>query len=60
MARKVAAPRRSTSTCTVLYEGPGVQHIALSTRDIVGVVGALSLRGVRFLRTPDSYYDIRR
>ncbi len=39
------------------YEGPGVQHIALSTRDIVGVVGALSLRGVRFLRTPDSYYD---
>jgi 4-hydroxyphenylpyruvate dioxygenase len=39
------------------YEGPGVQHIALSTRDIVAAVAELSARGVPFLRTPDSYYE---
>ncbi len=39
------------------YGGPGVQHIAVSTTDIVGCVEALQQRGVRFLRTPESYYD---
>ena len=39
------------------YGGPGVQHIAVSTRDIVGCVEALQARGVRFLRTPESYYE---
>ena len=39
------------------YEGPGAQHIALSTRDIVAAVTALTAQGVRFLRTPDSYYE---
>jgi 4-hydroxyphenylpyruvate dioxygenase len=39
------------------YEGAGAQHIALSTRDIVGTVTALSERGVEFLRTPEAYYD---
>jgi 4-hydroxyphenylpyruvate dioxygenase len=39
------------------YEGPGAQHIALSTRDIVGAVEYLEALGVEFLRTPDSYYD---
>jgi 4-hydroxyphenylpyruvate dioxygenase len=39
------------------YGGPGVQHIALSTTDIVRTVSALQARGVQFLRTPDSYYD---
>jgi 4-hydroxyphenylpyruvate dioxygenase len=39
------------------YEGAGAQHIALSTRDIVGTVTALSGRGVEFLRTPEAYYD---
>jgi 4-hydroxyphenylpyruvate dioxygenase len=39
------------------YEGPGAQHIALATRDIVRTVAALEERGVRFLRTPDSYYE---
>ena len=39
------------------YEGPGVQHIALSTRDIVAAVAELSVRGVPFLRTPESYYE---
>jgi 4-hydroxyphenylpyruvate dioxygenase len=39
------------------YGGPGVQHIAVSTTDIVGCVEALQARGVQFLRTPDSYYE---
>ncbi len=39
------------------YEGPGAQHIALTTEDIVAVVGELRRRGIRFLQTPDSYYD---
>jgi 4-hydroxyphenylpyruvate dioxygenase len=39
------------------YGGPGVQHIAVSTTDIVATVTALAERGVRFLRTPDSYYE---
>lgn len=38
------------------YQGPGVQHIALSTADIVGAVGAMRANGVRFLRVPDDYY----
>jgi 4-hydroxyphenylpyruvate dioxygenase len=37
--------------------GPGVQHIALATEDIVSTVGALKERGVRFLETPDTYYE---
>jgi 4-hydroxyphenylpyruvate dioxygenase len=39
------------------YEGPGAQHIALSTRDIVGTVDYLQALGVQFLRTPESYYE---
>jgi 4-hydroxyphenylpyruvate dioxygenase len=39
------------------YGGPGVQHIALATGDIVGTVRAMRQMGVEFLETPDSYYD---
>src|SRR5690606_38520906 len=39
------------------YDGPGVQHIALGTDDIVTTVAALRDRGVRFMSVPDSYYD---
>jgi len=38
------------------YRGPGVQHIALLTGDIIGTVRALQQRGVRFLHVPDAYY----
>ncbi|HKH42625.1 MAG TPA: 4-hydroxyphenylpyruvate dioxygenase [Solirubrobacterales bacterium] len=38
------------------YGGPGVQHIALATTDIIDTVRTLQDRGVEFLRTPDSYY----
>jgi 4-hydroxyphenylpyruvate dioxygenase len=39
------------------YHGPGVQHIALHTDDIVSTVAAMRTRGVDFLRTPDAYYE---
>ena len=43
------------------YDGPGVQHIALRTDDIVATVAALRQRGVRFMQVPDEYYaDARR
>jgi len=37
--------------------GPGVQHIALQSDDIVGTVQAMKERGVLFLDTPDAYYE---
>lgn len=39
------------------YDGPGVQHIAMRTNDIVATVDALRARGVRFMSVPDTYYD---
>ncbi len=39
------------------YDGPGVQHIALRTDDIVTTVQALRDRGLRFMTVPDTYYD---
>ncbi len=39
------------------YGGPGVQHIALATNDIVAAVRAMRAAGVEFLSTPDTYYD---
>lgn len=40
------------------YEGPGVQHIAVATNDILSTVKGMRERGVEFLSTPpDAYYD---
>lgn len=40
------------------YEGPGVQHIAVATDDIIKTVGELKARGVEFLPPPpQAYYD---
>jgi 4-hydroxyphenylpyruvate dioxygenase len=39
------------------YGGPGVQHIAFATDDIVRTVSELRARGVEFLRVPQTYYD---
>ena len=39
------------------YRGPGVQHIALRTDDIVLAVEALRRRGIRFLDVPSTYYE---
>src|SRR3712207_6802851 len=39
------------------YHGPGVQHMALATDDIIATVSALRDRGVEFLTVPTTYYD---
>ncbi len=39
------------------YHGSGVQHLALSTQDIVATIRALRESGIEFLSTPDSYYE---
>jgi len=39
------------------YRGPGVQHIAMATDDIIDTVGRLRAQGVDFLRVPNTYYD---
>ena len=38
------------------YEGPGVQHIAVATDDIISTVSKLKARGVEFLSTPPEEY----
>jgi 4-hydroxyphenylpyruvate dioxygenase len=38
------------------YGGPGVQHLAIATDDIIATVTALRDRGVEFLRVPTTYY----
>jgi 4-hydroxyphenylpyruvate dioxygenase len=40
------------------HGGPGVQHVAMQSEDIVKTVAALREHGVLFITTPDSYYDI--
>ena len=38
------------------YRGPGVQHIAIATEDIILTVRELRRRGIEFLHVPESYY----
>ncbi|HEX8100799.1 MAG TPA: 4-hydroxyphenylpyruvate dioxygenase [Actinomycetota bacterium] len=39
------------------YRGPGVQHIAMATDDIISTVDALRKRGMQFIRVPAVYYQ---
>ncbi len=39
------------------YHGPGVQHIAIATDDIIRTVSELRHRGVEFLHVPETYYE---
>ena len=39
------------------YHGPGVQHIAMATDDIIHTVSKLRTQGVDFLRVPTTYYE---
>ena len=39
------------------YHGPGVQHIAMATDDIIATVSKLRHQGVDFLRVPTTYYE---
>ena len=39
------------------YDGPGVQHLALLTSDIIKTIKKLKENGVEFLEVPDTYYE---
>jgi 4-hydroxyphenylpyruvate dioxygenase len=39
------------------YRGPGVQHVAIATSDILETVRALRANGIELLDTPGTYYD---
>ena len=38
------------------YQGPGVQHIALATDDILSTVSSMQAQGIEFLTVPHTYY----
>lgn len=38
--------------------GPGVQHLGMLSNDIVKATRDLSARGIQFLHTPPTYYDV--
>jgi 4-hydroxyphenylpyruvate dioxygenase len=52
----IAKKRSQIDEYLEFYGGPGAQHLALATNDILATVDALRERGVQFLATPDSYY----
>jgi 4-hydroxyphenylpyruvate dioxygenase len=53
----IAKKRSQIDEFLQFYGGPGVQHLALATDDILASVDALRAAGVEFLATPDSYYS---
>lgn len=42
------------------YKGEGIQHIALTTEDIYNSIEKLRDKGLNFLTTPDTYYEMIR
>lgn len=40
------------------YKGEGIQHIALFTNDIYDTIESMHAAGVKFLDTPDTYFDV--
>ncbi len=40
-----------------VHKGPGVQHIALMTPDIISTIAELRERSVQFLKVPETYYQ---
>ncbi len=51
-------PRSQINEYLEQYNGEGVQHIALYTEDIYTTVEAMREAGVKFLDTPDTYYEV--
>jgi 4-hydroxyphenylpyruvate dioxygenase len=39
------------------HQGPGVQHIAMATDNIIDTVTRLRAQGIEFLRVPNTYYE---
>ncbi|MHA6737534.1 4-hydroxyphenylpyruvate dioxygenase [Rhodococcus erythropolis] len=53
----IAKKRSQIDEYLEFYQGPGAQHLALATNDILGAVDALVDEGIEFLSTPASYYE---
>ncbi|BEP13492.1 4-hydroxyphenylpyruvate dioxygenase [Acidothermaceae bacterium B102] len=53
----IAKKKSQIDEYLAFYGGPGAQHLALATNDIVRSVDLMTAAGVEFLRTPDSYYQ---
>jgi 4-hydroxyphenylpyruvate dioxygenase len=53
----IAKKRSQIDEFLEFYQGPGVQHLALASNDILATVDAMRAEGVEFLVTPDSYYQ---
>jgi 4-hydroxyphenylpyruvate dioxygenase len=53
----IAKKRSQIDEYLDFYQGPGAQHLAVATNDILASVDWLRNEGVEFLDTPDAYYD---
>src|SRR5690606_20035159 len=53
----IARRRSQVDEYLDFYQGPGVQHLALATSDILRTVDRLRAAGIEFLDTPDAYYE---
>jgi len=53
----VSARKSQIDEYLEFYGGPGAQHVAVATNDILSSVDAMRTAGLEFLDTPDSYYD---
>jgi len=53
----VSARKSQIDEYLEFYGGPGAQHVAVATNDILASVDAMRAAGLEFLDTPDSYYD---
>jgi 4-hydroxyphenylpyruvate dioxygenase len=53
----IAKKKSQIDEYLLFYGGPGAQHLALATNDILASVDALIAEGVEFLATPDTYYE---
>ena len=53
----IAKKRSQIDEYLEFYGGPGAQHLALATDDILASVDAMRAAGIEFLATPDSYYS---
>ena len=53
----IAKKRSQIDEYLDFYTGPGAQHLALATNDILRTVDELRMEGVEFLATPDAYYE---
>jgi 4-hydroxyphenylpyruvate dioxygenase len=59
LVEPIAGKRKSQVEEFLQYhEGPGIQHVALHTQDVIRTIHALQFNGVEFVSSPASYYDM--